>query len=192
MSRRTATLLAALLASVGCSDVGSVPGEGSFEVRDSAGITVALSRDSLWTSEVAWHVPTTPSVVIGTRDGPDPETLFGRIGGVVVLSDGRIAVADLLAREIRLFSSQGDFIVTFGRSGEGPDEFGFLDRIARIRGDSVIARDVGAFKSVVFSSDGSGYRTVLRPSHVLGRPQGRVCVGLADRRIGVGLAHPPA
>lgn len=60
-------------------------------------------------------------LMIGVADGEGPE-VFGRIGGLLELPDGRIVVADMLANEIRVFSESGEHLFTFGREGEGPGE----------------------------------------------------------------------
>lgn len=139
------------------------PDQPSYEAYDSAGIAVSISHTPAWTAESSWTVAADPVLVIGNRVGDDPNTSFGRIGGVTVLSDGRIAVADAMARAIRVFSRAGDFLNSLGGPGEGPSEFQRLDRIARIHGDSIVARDVGAFKTVTFAADGSGSRTTSGP-----------------------------
>lgn len=62
-------------------------------------------------------------LTIGAADGDGPE-VFGRIGGLLELSDGRILVADMLAHEIRVFAPSGDFLFRFGREGQGPGDLG--------------------------------------------------------------------
>lgn len=49
-------------------------------------------------------------------------TSFGMIRTIAVLEDGRIAVADAQAEEVRLFDSEGQYLRTFGGRGEGPGE----------------------------------------------------------------------
>jgi hypothetical protein len=164
MIGRFAVPMGALLALfAGCEAV-TESDETSYEVYDSLGITVSMSHGPAWSAESGWTVSTAPLVVIGSRDGGDPNSTFGRIGGVSVLSDGRIAVADDQASAIRVFAGDGTFLNSLGGPGEGPDEFQRLDRIARIHGDSIVARDVGAFKTVTFAADGSGFRTTRGPS----------------------------
>jgi hypothetical protein len=54
---------------------------------------------------------------IGSADGDGPD-VFGRIGGLLELDDGRILVSDMLANEIRVFSAGGEHLFSFGREGE--------------------------------------------------------------------------
>jgi len=151
------------LMALSCDRGGIASRPAGFLQTDSAGISIAESTDSAWVGPERWTIAPAPAAVIGTTAGEDPHTAFGRIGGIEVLSDGRIVVADVLANEIRVFDRDGEYLTTLGRQGQGPAEFGRLDRIARLNGDSVVGRDVAAFKSVVFSSDGSGSRTVMGP-----------------------------
>jgi hypothetical protein len=58
---------------------------------------------------------------IGSVDGADP-TVFGMLKGLAVLRDGRIAVLDGQAREIRVFGPDGGHLATHGRAGQGPGE----------------------------------------------------------------------
>lgn len=163
MRQIVALLLFLAMAALSCDKGGRASRPSSFVQTDSAGISVAKSTDSAWVGGERWTVDSVPVVMIGTATGDDPHTAFGRIGGVDVLSDGRIVVADGLANEIRVFDREGVYLTTLGRHGQGPAEFGRLDRIAALNGDSVVGRDVAAFKHVVFASDGSGSRTVMGP-----------------------------
>jgi len=62
-------------------------------------------------------------LTIGVADGGGAE-MFGRIGGLLALPDGRIVVADMLANEIRVFAPGGEHLYTFGREGDGPGDLG--------------------------------------------------------------------
>jgi hypothetical protein len=53
----------------------------------------------------------------------DDDVIFGAIGGMVVDRDGRVYVADMQARQISVFSPDGDFLRHLGREGEGPGEY---------------------------------------------------------------------
>ncbi|MHB1195108.1 MAG: NHL repeat-containing protein [Longimicrobiales bacterium] len=58
---------------------------------------------------------------VGVIEGGGPYS-FGLIRSVAVLSDGRIAVADGQAEEVRLFTAGGEHQRTFGGEGQGPGE----------------------------------------------------------------------
>lgn len=58
---------------------------------------------------------------IGSVEEVGPSS-FGMIRTIAVMEDGRIAVADAQAEEVRLFDSEGQFLRTFGGEGGGPGE----------------------------------------------------------------------
>lgn len=58
---------------------------------------------------------------IGSVD--DPVAGFTNIGGVVVAENGEAYVLESRAREVRVFSPEGQRVRTVGRSGSGPGEF---------------------------------------------------------------------
>jgi len=62
-----------------------------------------------------------PEVTIGSVDDAGPAA-FGQVKGIVVTNDGRIAVLDAQAQEIRIFTPDGTHLRTFGRKGGGPGE----------------------------------------------------------------------
>ncbi len=49
--------------------------------------------------------------------------VFGQIGDLMVDGAGRLYVADMQARQVSVFSHDGEFLRTLGREGEGPGEF---------------------------------------------------------------------
>lgn len=74
-------------------------------------------------------VPTLVEVLrIGSTDGTCDA--FGQVYSLAVDGDGRIYVADRSANDIRVFTPEGKCLRSFGRSGEGPGEFGWLVGIA--------------------------------------------------------------
>ena len=58
---------------------------------------------------------------IGTMNEEGP-TSFGAIRGITALADGRVAVLDGQAQEIRIFDALGKHLATYGGKGEGPGE----------------------------------------------------------------------
>src|SRR5690606_17861676 len=59
---------------------------------------------------------------IGAIDGDGPAT-FGQLKGLAVTADGRIAVLDAQAKELKIFGPDGAHLATYGRKGGGPGEF---------------------------------------------------------------------
>ncbi len=80
---------------------------------------------------------------------------FGDVFSLAVDGDGRIYVADRQANEIRVFSARGECVGTFGRSGEGPGEFGMLAGIAWQPPGYLWAIDALRNRATVFDSLGT-------------------------------------
>lgn len=149
----------------GC-DAAGVP--ESYTVRDSAGIRIIESTAPAWRAGDVWTVEDTPVLQIGTVDGA-PDYQFSVISSLWRLEDGRIMASDRLAAQIRAFDSQGNFLSSFGRQGDGPGEFRFLDRAAPFRGDSIVAW--GSNRMAMFDGGGRLGRTLtltLPPPEFMG------------------------
>lgn len=92
---------------------------------------------------------------IGTLDG-DGAAQFGQILGIAPLSDGRIAVLDAFAREVRLFGADGGHLATYGRQGAGPGELESPFGLMRDDQDRLWVPDHRNNRMTVFDPD-SGY-----------------------------------
>ena len=73
----------------------------------------------------------------GTREGDDPNFLFGDIRGIQAASDGSIYVLDYQAVEIRAYSRDGAYLRTIVARGEGPGEISEANGIL-LAGDSIL------------------------------------------------------
>lgn len=96
-----------------------------------------------------------PGLRIGTMDG-DGAAQFGQIRGIAALSDGRIAVLDAQAKEVRLFGADGAHLATFGRQGAGPGELEAPWGLMRDDQDRLWVPDHRNHRMTVFDAD-SGY-----------------------------------
>ena len=131
-------------------------------LRDSAGVLIAENPSDAFSQE--WQLQLPPVLEIGRADGDeDGPDLFGFIRQAIQLSSGDIAVADGLAREIRIFNEDGSHLVTFGRPGEGPGEFTNLWSIAELPGDSIAAIDNLNGRVSLFTSAGAFVRSFPVP-----------------------------
>jgi len=68
-----------------------------------------------------------PAIVIGQADGP-PEYAFGNVAGGLLLPDGRVAIADGLASQVRIYDGRGEW----GSSGSGPGSVGGPVSLCRV------------------------------------------------------------
>lgn len=100
-----------------------------------------------------------PELRLGTATGDGPEQ-FGGIRDVVRLSDGRIAVADGDAQEIRVFTPDGRHRATLGGEGGGPGEFSQVGGLALAPGDTLLVREVQGGTLAVFDPEGEFVREV--------------------------------
>ena len=98
-SLRPSLLPAALLALAACSETGA--SAGASVVRDSAGIAIVESRAAAWRQGEELVLSAEPTLAIG-EEGGAPEHEFGDIADARRLSDGRLAVFDRMAGELRL------------------------------------------------------------------------------------------
>jgi len=138
---------------------GDTSAPATFSVTDSAGIEIVESSVPAWDGD-AWTVSDSPSLVIGRREGDD-RYLFGEVGGALMLRDGRIAVLDMQAALIRVYSAEGEHIEDWGGQGEGPGEFSFPFGIFPYRGDSILVSEFVASSFTVFDDQGRFGRRMM-------------------------------
>ena len=125
---------------------------------DSAGIPIATAITPLWGPGEGWTVDDEPVLEIGTVTGA-PDYQFADVVGAVRLSTGHIVVADRGASELRGYDAEGRFLWHTGRVGEGPGEFGSLDFVGTMAGDSLVTYDNSLLRVQVFGPDGGLART---------------------------------
>ena len=164
---------AVLLLCVGaCADVS----EGStFEVVDSAGVALALSREPDWADGSEWSLPVEPVLELGAQTGP-VDVLFSEVVGAARLSDRSIVVCNAAARTLRYYGPEGVHLYSSAGQGDGPDE---LRRMARCfhRAGEIWVYQAPALPIKIFDERGALLRTVSIP-----RPGGRVAqlIDVAD------------
>ena len=83
---------------------------------------------------------------------------FRQVRGVILLTDGRIAVADGATMQLRLFSPEGRFLSASAGQGTRPGQILNMHFIQRLRGDT-IAIGSGLSTAALYSSTGQFVRT---------------------------------
>ena len=151
----SATAAALLIATSACDP--SPPSAHTVHT-DSAGIPIATAITPLWGPGEGWTVDDEPLVEIGTVNGA-PEYQFADVVAAVRLANGHIVVADRGASELRGYNAHGEFQWSAGRAGEGPGEFGSLDFVGTMAGDSLVTYDNSLLRVQVFGPDGGLART---------------------------------
>lgn len=112
----------------------------------------SFGRD-VWEVDGGWRIDVGGAIEIGTIDGAEP-FVFGEVSGVVVGEDGRIYIADTQAKEVRIFSAEGDYLSRFGRDGDGPGEFRNISGLGRAPGGGIAALDGSLARVSLFDPEG--------------------------------------
>lgn len=115
--------------------------------------------DDVPASASVWHLSVRPTLHIGVVEGEDAYELFGATSSVV-LSDGRVVVANTGTGELRFFDSTGVFLYKSGRRGGGPGEFTNLTRVHPVGPDSLAAYFASGGRIAVLGPRGQFGRTV--------------------------------
>jgi hypothetical protein len=149
---RTVMSSACVVAMVACGAAGADIGNP----EDGAGVQ---NHVPAWTQGAGWVVDTTPEVSIGQLDGPDEYNLHGVVAAVRLL-DGRIALANRGTRNVRLYSAAGEHLRTFGREGDGPGEFRWINWMGAGAADSLYVWDGYHARLSVFTAAGDPGRSV--------------------------------
>jgi hypothetical protein len=102
---------------------------------------------------------TEPVVRIGGADSDSSQILFGA-SSAARRSTAEIVIANTGTNQIRVYNRTGQLEQTIGGKGGGPGEFQFLQRIGVIRGDTVVAYDIGNGRVTWFTPAGKVARTV--------------------------------
>jgi hypothetical protein len=104
-----------------------------------------------------WQLSARPSVTIGRRG--DRHTDFLRIGKVLRLPGGEIAVPNGASNEIRIFDRAGRYLRALGRGGAGPGEFKSLSLLGR-SGDTLFIWDGTSSRITQFLAGGTLVKTI--------------------------------
>ena len=121
------------------TDTGSTDSGPEVSVESIGDTTVVRTLSgSVWATDATL----VPEVTIGELDGPE-EYLFGSIRSITVDADGRVFVLDGQAADIRVFDSEGTYVETVARRGEGPGELSNATSVAVLPDGRVLAHEAG-------------------------------------------------
>jgi hypothetical protein len=156
------TLLVTLLVPACSTDAANQP---QATMRDSAGVVIVENRN-FWSGEGGgWSIAAEPSLSIGTVQGEDAYQFFG-VAGAHRFPDGRIAVVNAGSREVRVFDPDGVHLRSFGRRGEGPEEFEAPVLVGEV-GDTLLVVDPAQHRLTLVRPD-QGFVGVERVSNDVG------------------------
>lgn len=165
-----------LLAACGAGDSGAIWGGTTETVNGRT--TVHNPAVGLWGAGKQGQL--VEDLRIGAMEGTGPD-VWGTITAFAVSSAGHIAVLDGQAQEVRVFDSEGRFLRTIGRKGEGPGEFEGAVAVHFDRDDRIWVVDARNARYEVFDETGTHVRsTSRRGGVVLGDPGMMTSIGLLD------------
>ena len=151
--------------------------------RDSAGVLIVENARPAWSDNERLSLAATPRVVIG--NSADSAYRFRQVRGVMLLTDGRIAVADGGSLQLRLFSPQGRFLSASAGKGNGPGQILNMHWVRRLRGDT-IAISSGLSTVALYANTGQFVRTAALPPPANVPPARRfLLVALLNSGLGV-------
>jgi hypothetical protein len=154
--------------------------------RDSAGVLIVENSRPVWTDSERLWLASNPRLVIGNN--ADSAYRFRQVRGVMVLTDGRIAVADGGSFQLRIFSSQGQLLSVSAGKGTGPGQVPNMHWASRLHGDT-IAIGSGLSRVSLYSSTGQFVRATALPSVAASAP-GRPFLVLAVLSSTLGVVAP--
>ena len=114
-----ATVLTLGACSEAASHVDTGEWTGTIDTLGSGRVVVRNLDQPLWSDGEGWVLR--ERFRLGSLDGDGPD-VFGAIRDVELGADGELYVLDGQAEEVRVFLSDGTYLHTLGRSGEGPGE----------------------------------------------------------------------
>ena len=127
-------------------------------VRDSSGIKITQNRRPDAYGRGIWaRLAPQPTYEIGVVDGDAPY-MFWEIADALGLPGDQIAVVDAGSREIRVFDSGGDHLLTLGGQGQGPGEFSGIPVVRFLPPDTLLALDPNLGRLTWFTLDGRTVR----------------------------------
>jgi hypothetical protein len=129
--------------------------------------------EGAWEQAGVLGLSSTPLLSIGALEGPDEQILY-RVSGGAVLDDGRIAILNGGAREVRYYGADGRFLGRQGGAGEGPGEYSSPVDLWSLPGDTIIVWDLWLSRATVVGPTG----TVVRDVPVPGDPRARSVLGV--------------
>lgn len=142
-------MLGALLVASGCAR-GDAGTGWQVAVDSSAGYPVVVNTPPAHEIAPTWEL--VEELRIGSREGSGPD-VFGEIRGLAVLDDGRVAVLDYQAQEVRLFAPDGSWLRTFGGRGAGPGELADANGLLATADGHLLVHDPRNDRRTLFHPD---------------------------------------
>ena len=153
--------------------------------RDSAGVLIVENARPAWSDSERLTLAAKPRVMIGNT--VDSAYRFRQVRGVMLLADGRIAVADGASLQLRLFTSQGRFLSANAGKGNGPGRILNMHWVRHLNGDT-IAINSDLSTAALYSNTGQFVRIAAFSPRVV--PPARPSLLVALLHSGLGVVTP--
>jgi len=150
--------------------------------RDSAGVLIVENARPAWSEGQRLSLAAKPRLIIGNT--ADSAYRFRQVRGIMLLTDGRIAVADGASLQLRLFGSQGQFLSASAGKGNGPGQILNMYWVRRLKGDT-IAINSALSSAALYSNMGQFVRTAVFSSRVVPPARPPLLVALLHGGLGV-------
>ena len=155
--------------------------------RDSAGVLIVENARPAWSDIERLSLAAKPRLMIGNT--ADSAYRFREVRGVMLLKDGRIAVADAASLELRLFSPQGQFLSASAGKGNGPGQILNMSWVRCLDGDT-IAIGSGLSMATLYSNTGQFVRPATFSPRVAPPARPLLLVALMNGGLGVVASLP--
>jgi hypothetical protein len=155
MSHIACRVVVPLMAALACIACGREAGpEGSYAVRDSAGVQIVSNPASVTADSTCPVVDTAAAFTIGGANAEGPYDVQ-RVGGARQLRDGTIVLLNGATSELRFFDPAGHYLRGTGRKGSGPGEFQSPYQLLWYGRDTLMVQDFGTGRISLLGTDGS-------------------------------------
>ncbi len=115
------------------------------------------------TPELKMRIVFKEELTIGVVEG-DENYMFGNTIYFNADDEGNIYVTDWDSKEIRKFDSNGKFLLTIGRQGQGPEEFQTVTVPKFDKDKNIYVTDVSGRKILFFNKEGKYLRQIKIPT----------------------------
>lgn len=158
--RATVPILALLLLGTACVEAGDAARWATTVDTLPGGRLHVVNTPPPSGVEPTWRIE--EELRIGSVEAEGP-AVFGQVKGLGVTSDGRIAVLDAQAQELRVFDPGGGHLATWGGRGAGPGELEGAHGLMVGPGDSLWVPDVDNARMSVFHPSSGFARSARMP-----------------------------
>jgi len=151
------------------------------EITTVDGVREVYNAAPRWGADEAWRAADEPRLMLGVSVG-EPYEMFTN-PAALMLPDGRIVVVDRGANELRYFASDGSYLYTRGRSGEGPGEYGGIGTVWARPDGGLIVDDFRLRRLTRLDAEGELEETFTLQSHEMEYTTARAIALFADRSL---------